>query len=559
MSERRNVVGAAANVRADVVAGMLTALVAIPQAIAIGVFAGMSPTQSLLALTLPALAYVAMTPTRLVSVGPVYVLALLVADVATARAPVHGVDAIGIVAIIAVECGVWCLLFAALRVGASIHIVSHAVVVGVLNGTALLVIMRELPVLMGQAIAPGVIALPDLAVTLSGEGLQTEAALFSAGALVVLLVANAPRWRGPGRPINTVGQLAPLAVVAAAMFLHPGESNARTDANVWSVSVLHAGYGTLWISLLPASLLTATIAYFHTQAVSARLPAMALHRQDTQRQLVALGAANIASGLLGSMPVAGGPNRSMSLLAFGARTSGSVVVLVLAAALLSFAGQWLARVPASAWSVIAVWFAIRLFDFSQLKSLWRLNRGDVVASAVAMTTVALFGVMTGAVLGFIASVAFYMFRAGRPVVTEIGRLGDSVRFRSTRFFSVQTWPQLLLVRVDASVYFANAANIERRLLRLVERRPGTRSLVLDCSAISQIDSTGVAALERLQRSLALVGVNLHLCAMRGDVLARIAHTDVVATLSGNLHDTMQGAVDRLLAHADAALKRPHST
>lgn len=533
-------------VRAELPAGVLAALVALPQAVAIGMVAGITPDHALLALTLPALAYGVFGTSPVISVGPVYALALAVAEIAGARTEPGSVAYAEAVGILAIECGLWSALIVALRVGDAIHIVGRPVVLGVLNGTALIVIVRELPVLLGQPNPLPATTLLGIGEQLASGRVNLDVVLFSLGALIVLLVASTPRGRGPRRPRNAIAQLAPLAVVAAALLAGVGVAPGTGAHAAPLVPELPAARSPLWISLLPGSLLIAAIAYFQTRVLSARLPGNELRRQETRREVAALGVANLLSGLFGSLPVAGGPSRTMALHALGARTIGGVAVLAALAALAAgIGGDTLARVPSVAWSVIAVWFAISLFDFADLPSLWRFNRRDVFTCVAATVSVALFGIVTGSVLGFVVSVAVYLFRAGRTVLTELGRVAGSDRFRSRRFFDVETCPHVLLVRVDANIYFANATGIERRLLRLVERRAGTRELVLVCSAVSQVDSSGVLALERLARALAGVGVRLHLCQLRGDVLARISRSDLVGHLTGRIFDTPQAAMAEL--------------
>jgi SulP family sulfate permease len=150
------------------------------------------------------------------------------------------------------------------------------------------------------------------------------------------------------------------------------------------------------------------------------------------------------------------------------------------------------------------------------------------------------GVEAGVGLGVAMSVGTVLWRASRPHIAVVGRVGDSEHFRNERRFAVSTYPGLLLMRIDESLFFANVPAVLRRIEEELGLQGDVRNLVLDLSSVSHIDLTAVEALQRLQAELRERGIELHLAEVRGPVMDRLAQTELPRKLAHrpflNLHE-----------------------
>jgi sulfate permease, SulP family len=163
--------------------------------------------------------------------------------------------------------------------------------------------------------------------------------------------------------------------------------------------------------------------------------------------------------------------------------------------------------------------------------------------------VLVFGVETGLLLGLLLSVALFVRRSSRPHVAEVGRLGNTTHFRNIDRYDTQTFKHIVAVRIDENLYFANANQVESKLQKILSRRPQTRHLLLVCSSINLIDTSGLEMLERLNKNLERNLVRLHLCEVKGPVMDQLRETTFLDDMSGNVFFTTDQAMRELEARA----------
>ena len=186
---------------------------------------------------------------------------------------------------------------------------------------------------------------------------------------------------------------------------------------------------------------------------------------------------------------------------------------------------------------------------SSFRIHWRIYPEDSITQIATLVTVLLFGVETGLITGVALSIAFFVRQSSRPHVAVVGRVADTQHFRSTRRHSVQTFENITAVRVDENLYFANANQVESKLLKAVQRRAETRHLLLVCSAINMIDISGLEMLSRLNQNLERMGISLHLSEVKGPVMDQLEATEFLAALTGNVYFTTDQAMRELaLSH-----------
>jgi SulP family sulfate permease len=367
--------------------------------------------------------------------------------------------------------------------------------------------------------------------------------------LVLRLVRRVSRQH----PITRTGPV--VVTVAAIAFVSAFALDARYGVSV--VGAVPAGLPgftapplslALWIDLLPNAALIALVAFVESYSIGTSLAGRKHRRIDTNQELVALGVANLGAGFTGAYPVAGSFSRSSVNVAAGARTPASALFSALViAAVLAFLTPWFAKLPHAALAAIIVVSVIDLFDLAPVARDWRFYRYDAYAHVVTLAGVVLLGVEEGLVAGILVSVGLFVRRSSRPHMAVVGRVGDTATFRNRKNYPVTTYPGIVAVRIDENLYFANANHVENRILKILERAGATQHLVLVCSAINFVDSSGLDLLIRLNRKLERDGIRLHLADVKVPVLEQLRAARLPEALSGEIHFTTDEAMRKLAA------------
>jgi SulP family sulfate permease len=183
-----------------------------------------------------------------------------------------------------------------------------------------------------------------------------------------------------------------------------------------------------------------------------------------------------------------------------------------------------------------------LIDFTSIRLHWKVHRDDSITQLVTLITVLAFGVETGLITGVALSIALFVRRVSKPHIAIVGRVRNSEHFRAARRHDVETFAHVAAIRIDESLFFANANQIENKLLKIIQRRPGTEHVLLVCSAVNMIDVSGLEMLYRINQNLKLMGITLHLSEVKGPVMAQLEATDFIMTLHGSVFFTTDQAM-----------------
>jgi SulP family sulfate permease len=179
-----------------------------------------------------------------------------------------------------------------------------------------------------------------------------------------------------------------------------------------------------------------------------------------------------------------------------------------------------------------------------------------VTHVVTLASVLAFGVETGLLTGVCVSILLFIRRSSRPQITIVGRLDDSTHFRNIERYHAETWPKVVALRVDESLYFANANRVEDRVLKIVETHHEARHILLVCSSINFIDTSGLEMLRRINESLRSVSIKLHLSEVKGPLMDRLADTAFAQELSGQIFFTTDEAMQILDQDTAGAIENP---
>jgi SulP family sulfate permease len=550
----------------DLVAGLIVTVMLIPQSLAYAMLAGLPPQMGLYASILPLIAYAALGSSMTLAVGPVAVASLMTAHALAPIAAPGSAEYIAGAVLLAALSGVMLLALGLLKFGFLAHFLSHPVISGFITGSALLIALTQLGPLLGIRLPSGTVweVLPALIARLPEFNPATLALgvvalillVFARRGLPSLLVRAGLSASGAGM----AARLMPMLVVLLSIALVSSRDLHLTH-RVAVVGEIPAGLPSLGLVMpeldllqalwLPA-LLISLVGFVESVSVAQSLALQRQQRICPDRELLGLGAANLASALSGGYPVTGGFARSVVNFSAGAQTplAGVVSALLMAIVLLGFTGvfETLPHAVLAATIIVAV---LGLVDFGALRRAWRHDRADGLAGLATAAGVLLWGVEPGIVLGVGLSLAAFLWRASRPHMAVIGRVPGTEHYRNIHRHQVQTHPGVLALRVDEGLFFGNIQALEDEVMGQLAKAPATRHVLLVLSAVNHIDSTALEGLAQLRRALAQRGITLNLAEVKGPVMDRLARSDFLAGLQNPVFLSTHQAMEALCNTAQA--------
>jgi len=294
---------------------------------------------------------------------------------------------------------------------------------------------------------------------------------------------------------------------------------------------------------MPAIAAIALIGFIDSYSIA---QVLALKRRETvnpNRELVALGLANMAAGVTGGFPVSASFSRSAANELAGARTQlAGVLAAIWMLVILAAAAGLFALLPLATLSCTIVVAVIQLIDLSVLRLAWRYERGDAWIFLATAAAVLVAGVVDAVLLGVGLSLAHFVWRTSAPHLAEVGRVPGSEHYRNRLRHAVEMQPGVLAIRVDESLYFANIRFVSDAIVGMLRQRPDARSVLLVLSAVNAIDVSALQGLRDLNRGLSEQGIALHLAEVKGPVMDRLRQSGFLAELSGAVHLSTHSAM-----------------
>ena len=545
----------------DISAGIVVAMMMIPQGMAYALVAGLPPVVGIYASIFPPLLYALFGTSSTQSVGPMAIVSLMTASALTPLAT-PGTGLYGVLAAqLALMSGLVLLVCGLLRIGFLANFFSRPVMSGFTIGSAIVIAWGQLRTLVGGPIA--------LDAVQDWETRWPSIAL-GFGSLALLVMARewlAPllrRLRVKPAVADIAAKLAPMFVVLGATALVPWLELDRMG--VATTGTVPAGLPGLnlatssahWQALLQPALLIGFMVFLISMSGA---QALALKRGGeklaSNRELVGLGAANVGSALSGGFPVTGSISRSAVNFAAGANTqlASMITAGLLALALVAPTG-WLALLPLPTLAATIIVAVLGMLDWSTLRTAWRYDRADALALLATAGGVLVLGVEAGVLVGVALSMGALIWRASRPHIAVLGRIHGTEHFRNVDRYSAETTPGLLMLRVDAGLFFGNVDAVNERIDEELAQHASTAHLVLVLSAVNAIDTSALFGLGELNASLGQRGVTLHLAEVKGPVMDRLRDSDLLGQLSGQVFLSAANAWDRLAGSSAAGRPQP---
>ena len=504
----------------DLSAGLTVGVMLIPQGMAYALIAGLPPIYGLYASLVPLVIYALFGTSRQLAVGPVAMVSLLVA---AAVGPIAGGDTqlyIGLALLLSLMVGLLQFGLGLARFGFLVNFLSHPVLAGFTSAAALIIGLSQLKHLLGISIErshyiheilwtavqkAGAVDPMTLALGLGSiallVGLQWWKKSFP-GALAAVVVTTLATW---GFGLHEMG----VAIVGSVPSGLPAPTMPPMDAGA---------VGNL-VPSAPSALAIGLVGFMESIAVAKVYAARHRYEVDANKELVGLGLANVAGAFFSAYPTTGGFSRTAVNDQAGAQTNLAAIFSAgIIALTLLFLTPLFYFLPKAVLAAIVMVAVFGLIEWEEVVHLWHVDRTDLALMGVTFTATLGLGIEQGILTGVIVSLIAVIYQTSQPHTAIMGRLPDTSTYRNLRRNpEALTKSHVVVVRMDANLYFANASAFKDLVLEADVKSPALQTIVIDMYPVNRIDSTGVEALEEVIETCRRHGVTVLLAGVKGPV------------------------------------------
>lgn len=545
----------------DCVAGLVTASIALPQSLAYAQLAGFPPEYGLYAAILPLLIYACLGSSRTLVIGPAALISLLIGSSITKLAPQTTQEYISLGVNLTILTGIFLSLLSLLRLGSLTTFISKPVISGFTSASAIIIASSQIPVILGLQPNSG-LSFKDILIFTATHLNQVNSAVMTLSILGIILLwssklllpALLEKLQLTGPIALALSKSSPVILVIISIIL-VSQFHMQDNYNVAVIGQIPNSFPTINLDILtfahwpelafPAASI-ALICFLTSIATGVTLASKRREKINSNQELLALGAANIGSALIGSFALAGSVSRSMVNYASGAVTQVanlvSAVVLVIS---LFFLTPYLISLPKAILGVVVIMSVLPMIDFKHIRRCWAFNKADAISLLFTFLSSLLLGVEIGIWAGIACSMILFMHRTTHPHIAEVGRAQGGY-FRNVNRLNVETQKHSVYLRIDENLFFANVQYIENYIMERCEQNQEVKNLVLIFSSVSSIDESALETLETLILNLREAGITLHLSDVKGIIQDKLKLTDILLTLApGKLFFTADEAMSYL--------------
>jgi sulfate permease, SulP family len=561
----------------DLFASLIVVAMLVPQALAYAKVAGMPLQVGLYVSILPPLMYCLFGTSMFLAVGTCAIIAILTKAGAGLVAAEGTIDYVLAGSIMALMSGGMLIVAGLLRLGFIANFLSHTVISGFVTGSVLTIAATQFKHLLGITIVtppgqPQAQTFVEIVTELAPRIKQAHwgTMLLATGSFVAFIFMRRylklilQKIGFSAQRAGLFAGLGPFIVVVGAIIiswlLHLDQEGVKVVKDIPSglpsvaLPVFDLG---LWKTLFSPALLLAIIVFVESVSVAQAFAVKRKQNIDPNQEMVALGIANMASSISGGYPAAGSFSRSAVNYNGGAETPVAGILAAIGIALVAvFLTRTLYYLPLATLGALIVLAALTLVDYRILGKAWIYSKRDFFAVLVTFVMTMMYGVEKGLETGLILSVVLHIYHTSRPHFAVVGLMPGTQYFRNIHRHKAVTSEKLVSLRVDESLYFANAKYLEEVVVKALHEFPKAKHLVLQCTAVNHIDMSALESLETINRRLMGAGVTLHLSEIKGPVLDRLQRSDILQHLSGKVYTTHYQAVLELAPEmAEEALTR----
>ncbi len=536
------------NLRADISAGLTTAVMLIPQGMAYAMLAGLPPIVGLYASTIPIILYALFGSSRELAVGPVAMVSLLVATALTPLAEAGSAEYVGYAVVLSLLVGAIQLGMGLIRAGFMVNFLSHPVVSGFTSAAALIIGLSQLKHLLGVDI-PRSHHIHTIVLTAAQKVAEVHPYTILLGAVsiaaLVILKKRAPKLP---RALIVVGGTT-IAVWAFGLADKGVAIVGDVPAGLPSPALPSFDGGTL-TSLLPTAVIISLVGFMESVSVAKAFASKKRYEIQPNQELVGLGVANLGAAVFSGYPVTGGFSRTAVNAQAGARTPmAGIVTAVVVMGTLLFLTDLFYFLPKAVLASVIMTAVFGLIDVAEVKHLWKIDRADLALLLLTFGGTLTLGIEAGIGLGVAASLLWFVVQTTRPHAAVLGRLPGTSAYRNVeRHPEAEQFPGVLILRIDASFYFGNVTFL-KDLVRdaLAKQAEPVHTVIVDASSINRLDSSANGAVGEMARSLKESGVRLLLAGVKGPVMDALDKAGIYRDVAGeqphlSVHDAVEGTL-----------------
>ncbi|NLQ16731.1 sulfate permease [Marinomonas sp. M1K-6] len=547
------------DLKTDAVASFIATILLIPQSMGYAMLAGLPAVTGLYASILPAIAYSLFGSSRTLAVGPAAITSMMTATIALPFALPESQDYAMVAILLALLSGMFLMLMGLFKMGFLSNLLSHPVISGFISASAILIALGQFKHLLGiEAHGNNFLELTQSMIrNLHQTNLPTVIlSLVSITFLLLLKKYLTTLLIALKLPLNLCqlfGKAGPVLVVATTTscvaIFSLDELGIRIVGNVSEslpkLNLTGIDFDTV-TALLPGAFLISIVGFVSSVSVAQSFAAKRKEDLNPNQELVGLGMANLTAALSFSFPVTGGFSRSVINVSAGSRTpmAGILTGLLMLLTLLFLTPLFYYLPTAVLASSITV-AILQLIDVKDAIRLYRFSKQEAISLAVTFFVVLFIGMEAGIVVGVALSLLFFLWHTSHPHIAVVGRLPGTENFRNVKRFDVETNPEIVTIRIDENLFFANARVLEDYVLTLVSQHREMKHLVLMCNAVNLIDASALDSLETIDDRLKSAGVILHFSEIKGPVMDKLTDSSLIKNLRGKVFLTQHQAMKAL--------------
>ena len=534
------------NLRSDLAAGLTVGAMLVPQAMAYALLAGLPPEVGLYAATIPVIIYALFGTSRQLAVGPVAIVSLLTASALGSVVEEGTAGYLSAAALLALMVGIVHIVLGIGRLGFLVNFLSHSVLVGFTAAAAIIIGFSQAKHIFGISTERKDHFYETVGEVVSKLG-DTNGTTFILGltALVALFVMKKVIPRVPAALVVVVG-----SVLAVELF----DLKSRGVKVVGDIPDSLPAFGLpefdggLIGNLVTAAFLITLVGFMESIAVAKVYARRHRYELDANKELVGLGAANVAAGVFGGYPVTGGFSRTAVNDTAGARTPlASIITAGIVLATIAFFTPLLSSLPNAALGAIIIMAVIGLIDVKEMRHIAAVKRSDLIGLTVAFVATLALGIELGIAVAVAASMLVVFARMSRPHTAVLGQVPGTTTYRNVeRFPEVEVVDGIRIIRIDAALSFVNADPVKKLLIDQASQiTEAPRALVLDASGINDVDATGAEMLNEVLNDLDERGVALHLTDVKGPVRDVLRRAGIWSRSGTRIHASTHVAVQAI--------------
>lgn len=505
--------------KGDLSAGLTVGVMLIPQGMAYAMIAGLPPIYGLYASTIPLILYAFLGTSRQLAVGPVAMVSLLTAAGIGALAESGSETYIALAIALALFVGLIQLALGISRMGFLVNFLSHPVISGFTSAAALVIGLSQLKHLLGINLGRSE-HIHEIVIEAVQRIAETNLITLAIGILGIVAILG----------LKKLSKAIPGQLVAVALGILAVWGLGLTEQGVKILGEVPKGLPSLaapafsmeiFNSLLPIALAIALVSFMESIAVAKAIQAKHKnYKVDANQELVALGLANIGGSFFQAFPTTGGFSRTAVNDQAGAKTGMSSIISALLIALtLLFLTPLFYYLPNAILASVIMVAVFGLIDIKEPLHLWKADRSDFWMLIITFIGTLALGIEQGILIGVALSLGIIIFRTTMPHFAVMGKLPGKPHYKNVnRFDDLEVRPDVLIMRFDARLYFANVNYFKEKIEQQIEEKgPALKLFVLDANSINGIDSSGMHALEEIHDYCQALGITFYMASVKGPV------------------------------------------